>query len=259
MLGVLTAGVLALVITAGVLASDELQYNSAGLAPTARYEELAKVDRAFAGKGPALLTDFDEYSLYSLRDLDVGAPDFIYPAARLERGRAGLRQAVLTRSDRTGRARQLPADRRPPRPLRATPAARLPARVAGHLLRGLEAPRRSAPWRSGTPALRGGAAQRCATIAGVARSAGPRGSSDRSDRAAARVRVDRPPPPAALLGSETRRRVMKRAGTLRGAVTIPRAGWWDLWLRGQLMPSIDVTRRRTIGSARSRASSAATR
>ncbi len=72
------AVLLAAAITAGVLVSDALQYNATNLAPTARYTELAQIDKRFAGRGPTLFTDFDEYSLYVLRDLDVGGPDFLY-------------------------------------------------------------------------------------------------------------------------------------------------------------------------------------
>ena len=60
-------------------ASDAMQYHGSNLAPTARYEELASLDSRFAGRGPALFTDYDEYALYALRDLDVGGPGFMYP------------------------------------------------------------------------------------------------------------------------------------------------------------------------------------
>ncbi len=77
------AVLLAATIAAGVLVSDALQYNATDLAPTARYTELAQIDHRFAGRGPTLFTDFDEYSLYVLRDLDVGGPDFLYPPPAL--------------------------------------------------------------------------------------------------------------------------------------------------------------------------------
>ena len=70
---------LALALAGGVAASDALQYHGSNLAPTARYEELASIDSRFAGRGPALFTDYDEYALYVLRDLDVGGPGFMYP------------------------------------------------------------------------------------------------------------------------------------------------------------------------------------
>src|SRR4029077_760896 len=62
----------ALLFAGGILASDLAQYHSSNLAPTARYDELASLNGRFAGRGPTLFTDFDEYSLYQLRDLGVG-------------------------------------------------------------------------------------------------------------------------------------------------------------------------------------------
>src|SRR5262249_52287370 len=79
------APVLAVVLAGGVLASDALQYHGSNLAPTARYQELARVNARFAGTGPTLFTDFDEYSLYELRDLDVGGPNFEHPPPALAR------------------------------------------------------------------------------------------------------------------------------------------------------------------------------
>src|SRR5205823_1585204 len=48
------AAALVLVLAGGVLASDAAQYHAASLAPTARYEELASLDRAYARRGPVL-------------------------------------------------------------------------------------------------------------------------------------------------------------------------------------------------------------
>ena len=70
---------LAAALTAGIAASDAMQYHASDLAPTGRYEEMASIDSRFAGRGPALFTDFDEYSLYLLRALDVGGPNFLFP------------------------------------------------------------------------------------------------------------------------------------------------------------------------------------
>ena len=70
------APLVALALAGGVLVSDLAQYRSSNLAPTARYDEMASLNDRFAGRGPALLTDFDEFALYQLRDLDVAGPDF---------------------------------------------------------------------------------------------------------------------------------------------------------------------------------------
>jgi hypothetical protein len=76
--GRLESLVLAGLLTFSVLASDALAYHSTGLAPTGRYEELAKIGRRFAGDGPTFLTDFDEYAMYFLRDEAPDAPGFAY-------------------------------------------------------------------------------------------------------------------------------------------------------------------------------------
>ena len=79
----------ALVLAGGVLASDALQYNASNLAPTGRYDELASIDTRFAGHGPTLFTDFDEYALYELRGMDVGGPNFVYPPPALATAAGG--------------------------------------------------------------------------------------------------------------------------------------------------------------------------
>ena len=72
--GALVAGVIAL----GVFGSDALAYHATGLAPTQRYTELRAIGERFAGKGPTLLTDFDEYGLYLLREVRVDSPGYAY-------------------------------------------------------------------------------------------------------------------------------------------------------------------------------------
>lgn len=74
---------LAVAIAGGVLLSDAVQYHDMPLAPTARYEEMASLGARFAGRGPTLFTDFDEYSLYEMRSMDVGGPDFLNPPPSL--------------------------------------------------------------------------------------------------------------------------------------------------------------------------------
>ena len=102
------APLVALALLGGVLGSDALQYHSSDLAPTARYEELGSLNARFAGRGPTLFTDFDEYSMYQLRDLDVGGPDFVYPPPAL---------AAIA----GGYGRPVDLDRAPPAALRSYP------------------------------------------------------------------------------------------------------------------------------------------
>lgn len=51
----------------GVLASDALVYGSAWLTPKERFEELTNVAHRFAGKGPILVNDREDYAKYFLR------------------------------------------------------------------------------------------------------------------------------------------------------------------------------------------------
>lgn len=73
----LLAPAMAAMIAGGVLLSDAVQYHDMPLAPTARYDEMASLNARFAGRGPTLFTDFDEYSLYQMRSMDIGGPDFL--------------------------------------------------------------------------------------------------------------------------------------------------------------------------------------
>ena len=71
--------VLAGAIVFGVLASDALLYHATNMAPTQRYVELSAIGARFAGQGPTLTPDFDEYALYALRDMRDDSPGLAYP------------------------------------------------------------------------------------------------------------------------------------------------------------------------------------
>ena len=83
LVALVVAPLVAGLLVSGVVVSDAMQYHASNLAPTARYEELASIDAHFAGQGPTLFEDFDEYALYELRDMDIGGPSFIYPPPAL--------------------------------------------------------------------------------------------------------------------------------------------------------------------------------
>jgi hypothetical protein len=67
---VLVGAVPALVIAAGVLAGNALLYHDTSLAPYARLHDLEYIGNRFAGQGPTLTPDFEEYAEYYLRDDD---------------------------------------------------------------------------------------------------------------------------------------------------------------------------------------------
>jgi hypothetical protein len=60
----------AVVIALGVLAGNALLYHDASLAPYARLHDLQYIGERFAGQGPTLTPDFEEYAEYYLRDDD---------------------------------------------------------------------------------------------------------------------------------------------------------------------------------------------
>jgi hypothetical protein len=233
------AALLALALVGGVLASDLAQYHSSNLAPTARYEELASIDERFAGRGPTLFTDFDEYSMYVLRHLDIGGPDFVYPPAALA-GLAG------------GYGRPVALDRAAPDSLRAYPLivtrrdlSASPPPAAYVLLRHGAYYEVWGRRRAAKPALAHIAADgrplACARVQQAVRRA--RAARARPVAAVApelvRVAIARAKRPAGW-GRQRNGLAMRRAGTLSVPFEVPRSGVYDVWLQGQFMPPMGV-------------------
>ncbi|MEA2314906.1 MAG: hypothetical protein QOI03_1598 [Solirubrobacteraceae bacterium] len=233
----LAAWALALALTGGVLSSDALQYHSTNLAPTARYEELGSLDSRFAGRGPTLFTDFDEYALYELRDLDVGGPNFVYPPPAL---------AALA----GGHGRPVQLDRAPARALlaypliitRRDPTLARPPSVYRLQWRGVyyEVWQR----RSGaSPAiahipLSGSARDQCASIARMAASGGALLSAAAVPEIVT-VSLARSSHPARWAVGR-RGVLLSGVGRLSAGFALPRAGPWELWFAGGLMPSVAI-------------------
>jgi hypothetical protein len=238
------APALAAALIGGVLASDFDQYRSSNLAPTARYEEMAKINSRFARAGPALVTDFDEYALYGLRALDVGGPDFMYPPPALASIAGGYGQPVML-------------DRASPRSLsgyrlivtRRNPAASPPPAAYALLWQGtyyeVWGRRPGVAPALAHVALRGSRAARCSAFDAIARGAladGARGDVLAAAQSPSLVDV----PLAATShpsnwGHEREGLVLNHAGVLQASFTIARAGVWRLWLQGQIMPPLSVT------------------
>jgi hypothetical protein len=68
--GVIVGAILALVVAAGVLTGNALLYHDTTLAPYARLHDLQHIGERFAGQGPTLTPEFEEYAEYYLRDDD---------------------------------------------------------------------------------------------------------------------------------------------------------------------------------------------
>ncbi len=233
------AGLLAAALLAGVLVSDAMQYRSSDLAPTARYQELASLGSRFAGRGPALFTDFDEYALYELRDLDVGGPDFVYPPPALAAAAGGYGNPV-------------DLNRVPPRALlaypliitRRDPAAPRPPSAYSLAWQGryyqVWSRRPDAPAASAHLALGGPPAAQCARIGALAAGA-PAGTvlSAAQSPPIVGVSLARSSHPAGW-GHQRAGLVMSRAGTLTARFALPAAGTWSVWVQGQIMPTVEL-------------------
>lgn len=77
----LERGLLVGALGAGIAWSGAMLYHECNLAPTARFEELASLNSRFAGQGPALFTDFEEYAMPLASKLDPDAPGFAFHGA----------------------------------------------------------------------------------------------------------------------------------------------------------------------------------
>jgi len=240
LLGVSLATLLALSLTAGVLVSDALQYHVSDLAPTARYEELASLDSRFAGQGPTLFTDFDEYSLYELRELDIGGPNFVYPPPALAGAAKGYGHPV--EFSRVAPAALL---RYPLIVTRRDPAASRPPAAYRLVWQGAyyQVWRRRAGARAARAhiTLSGHPAAQCSRIEALARRARP---GERLVAAQApllvRIRLPHASHPRRWVRAH-KGWVMNTPGRLSARFTLPHAGVWDVWVQGQIMPTIQVS------------------
>lgn len=233
LLGRVLALGLALVLGAGVLVSDALQYNATDLAPTARYTELASINTRFAGDGPTLFTDFDEWALYVLRNLDVGGPDFLFPPPALSH---------------LVRAHGYPVDLDyiPPRKLQAyrlivtriDPQASRPPSAYRLLWQGtyyqVWVRRRHAKPAFAHVGLPAKPLAACRRIEPVAKLASRRGGALVAAISPRLVAVT-------LRGPGYVDRGLNLTPRARLHFRVPYSGRWELWLRGEVMPSVSVS------------------
>ncbi len=233
------AGALSLALIGGIVVSDAMQYRASGLAPSARYEELASLNSRFAGRGPTLFTDFDEYSMYELRDLDVGGPDFVYPPPAVAAAAGGYGQPVDLEKLAPAALRAYPLII-----TRVDPSAGRPPAAYRLLWQG----RYYQVWgrRPGAPAalehvtLNGSSTTQCATIRRVAEAA----SSGSGEQLVAsrgptivRIHLAQSVHPSDW-GRERKALVMGHPGTLHTSFTLPAAGSWNVWVQGDIMPTV---------------------
>ena len=235
------AGALSLALVGGVVVSDAMQYRASDLAPTARYEELASLNSRFVGRGPTLFADFDEYSMYELRDLDVGGPDFVYPPPAVAGAASGYGQPVDLEKLAPSALSSYPLI-----VTRVDPSASRPPAAYRLLWQG----RYYQMWgrRSDVSAalehvaLSGSPAVQCATIQRVAQAAASASpeqlvASQAPTIAPVHLRLSIHP---GDWGRERGALVMGHPGTLRASFTLPAAGRWDVWVQGDIMPAVHL-------------------
>lgn len=239
------AGLLAAVAVAGgVGVSDAMQYHSSNLAPTARYEELASIEKRYAGKGPALFLGFDEYALYVLRDMDVGGLEFSYPPVGLRlTSKHGAPVDLNHVPPAAFDAYPLIVTRRDPTVSEPPSAYRLEWQGTYYQVwvRRLDDP----------PAIAhlGLASTRVVPCASVRRLAEIAAAHTAGSHRA--VLIAATPPEVVMVDVAGGRHpawrythpglVMSGAGRLETTFALPRAGVWDLWLKGELMPTVKVS------------------
>ncbi|HEX4188669.1 MAG TPA: hypothetical protein VHY83_12285 [Solirubrobacteraceae bacterium] len=236
----LAAGAAAALLLGGALASDAIQYRASNLAPTARYRELASLNDRFAGRGPTVFTDFDEYALYELRSLDVGGPDFAYPPPALAAAAGGYGAPVDLGRVRPGSLAAYPliVTRRDPSRARPPSAYRLLWSGSYYEVWGRT---HAAPPAAVHLALSGTPRAQCTRIGRLAR--GVAGRSARLIGAEATQLVRVPLLSASHPAGWGRQRqgfAMKRPGRLAATFELPFGGRWNLWVQGQIMPSVKV-------------------
>ncbi|HEX5224316.1 MAG TPA: hypothetical protein VFW29_04205 [Solirubrobacteraceae bacterium] len=221
----------------GTLVSDEMQYRASNLAPTARYQELAAVGHRFAGEGPAVFTDFDEYALYELRNLRVGGPDFVYPPPALAAAAGGYGDPVDLERVAPAALSSYPliVTRRTPLAPRP-PAAYLLAWQGAYY----QVWRRSSPAALVHRALAGAPATQCAQLGALAAhaSAGARLVAAVAPTAV-RVAIRHARHPRRW-GREREGLVMGVPGTLSARFEVGLGGAWNVWIQGQFMPTVKL-------------------
>jgi len=241
-------------IAVGVLGSAAVQYHEANLAPTARYDELLRLGRDFAGKGPALATEFDELGNYALRQVGVSAPGLAYPVGLPS---AGYGHSVDLDALTPAQIEQFPliVMRRSPFVSRPPSDYRLIRRGTYYDVwqRDATAPRVVEHLAAGDASTAAVAEVPCADIRRLARRAQAEGGSLAAATRPAVVAVD------AAAGAHSRGWFdlngalrLGTPGELTTTVDVPEAGPWELWLDAQTARplAVDVDGRK-VGSAAS--------
>ena len=237
-------------LAAGVLWSNALAYRDANIAPYDQLAELERIGEMIDGQGPTLMTEYQPYGVrHFLRD---GDPE---GASELRR-----RQVPLAAGGTLSKGETADTDALDPAGLyvyrtlvlRRSPTQSRPPAAYRLLWRGDFYEVWQRPEAAGTPNARlplGGEVQpvgrpECAAVRALAADAGKRAGLAAARRppvvAVALSRARYPRSWAAGRGSRSRP-APRTPGTIEARVEIPRAGAYELWLRGSVRPRLEVT------------------
>lgn len=249
---------LAVLLAVGVGWSYALAFQGTTLSPFERHDELARIGERFAGRGPALVPDFDTYAgRWFLRRLDAEV------AGELRRRAVALADGTVLGKGESADIDRFALESLDPYRLlvvRRSPAASRPPSSFERVWsgdwhevwerRGQRAP--VAHLGLGN-AVDPGAVPACSQVRRIARLAGPRGSvrAVPVPNAPAIGRFERAPAGWRLGVGGTLLPDGSGSGTARATVWAPRAGRYEIWLGGAFrggarvqVDGVDVTRRR---------------
>lgn len=241
-------GSLLLAVLAGaILLSDAFEYHDTNLLPTDRYEELVHIGDRFAGAGPTLTPDFDEFALYALREMTPDGPGFAFKNEKLLVLHDGSFPALGYSYDLD----RLPPWNVPKYPMivaRRTPEQSWPPSGYRRVYAGRwydvfererERPRVLEHFAASNTLSAGGfvACNEVKRIAGVARRHGgelrarPRQIDAIVDPRASKHTFPAGPESVILTGS----------GRLQGKFEVPRRGTYRIWLKGYFTRAVDIS------------------
>jgi hypothetical protein len=229
---------LALCLTGGVIGSDVMQYRATNLAPTARYQALGSLNSKFAGRGPTLFTDFDEYALYELRDLDIGGPDFLVRPPAL--AHVAQSHGDVVDLDRISPVafRDYPLIVTRVNPLASRPPAAYHLLVKDHWYEVWG--RGRAPTAIVHRSLYADDSVRCERVASVADIAAAKGGHLVAAVAPSVLEIQFAQASPSLAYVHHALFLLPVRGGVRVRFRAPHAGVWDLWLRGEVMPRVAI-------------------
>jgi hypothetical protein len=183
-----------------------------------------------------LFTDFDEYALYSLRDLDIGGPDFVYPPPALDGLARGYGAPVDLDPAAPSALQRYPLIVTRRNPASSPPPTAYRLAWSGTYYEVWER-QAGAPVALQHKVLPHRLTARCRELTRLASGLGHLVAALPPELLS--VDLGRAAYPAHW-AHERSRLVIGRGGHLSASFTVPRAGVWKLWLQGQFMPPISL-------------------